>query len=71
MRSSHPSVGARQVYDTISSHMVTLDKCLSLFGEVKKKLSKIDVEEPAEKPALKAVEAEVKVVKVKSTSTRS
>ena len=53
-----------EVYDAISSHMVTLDKCLNEFNEVKKKLSKIDVEDAEQKPALKVVEAEVKPVRV-------
>ena len=44
--------------------MVTLDKCLNRYSEVKKKLSKIDAKDPSEKPALKAVEAEVKIIKV-------
>ena len=44
--------------------MVTLDKCLNRFSEVKKKLSKIDAKDPSEKPALKAVETEVKIIKV-------
>ncbi|CAJ1328731.1 unnamed protein product [Effrenium voratum] len=67
-RAARAGLQPLQVYDTISQHMVTVEKCVSRISQVKEQLQKMDDESKGQKEhqtlTMTVIETSIKLVKV-------
>ena len=67
-RAARAGLQPLQVYDTISQHMVTVEKCVSRISQVKEQLQKMDGESKGQKEhqtlTMTVIETSIKLVKV-------